>query len=170
MVTDIDVTDEKYRGSSVDLPTPVLIVNFVRKQDEGLYQLVVKTGGGHEITKRSICAQYFEQEDLFTMEDDRPLSYEEEIQVENKPKKEPIRFHEYHSSNVVLIHENTLAKRIKDLNGTCICFTDRPIKVRERLYVRVAEKLHTWCASLDFGLTNTDPCQIYCLEFVLPLI
>lgn len=39
----IDITDWKYTGSTLTFPTPTLNVNFIRKEDEGIYRIVVDT-------------------------------------------------------------------------------------------------------------------------------
>lgn len=37
----IDISDGKYTGSTIDFPTPQLYVHFVRKEDGGMYRIVV---------------------------------------------------------------------------------------------------------------------------------
>lgn len=45
-----------------------------------------------------------------------------------------------------------------DTNG--VCFTNRPINVGEKIYLRIAETHAYWSSSMDFGLTNKDPNNI----------
>lgn len=71
-----------------------------------------------------------------------------------------IEFHKVHDSNIVLLHNATIARKKngEDING--VCFTNRPIKIGERIYIRVAETHPKWSSSMDFGLTNTNPSNI----------
>lgn len=40
-----------------------------------------------------------------------------------------------------------------------ICFTNRPLEIGEKVYVRIAETCAKWSSSVDFGFTNTDPAR-----------
>lgn len=46
------------------------------------------------------------------------------------------------------------------MNTNGVCFTNRPIKVGEKIYLRIAETYAYWSSSMDFGLTNEDPNNI----------
>lgn len=39
----IDINDWKYTGSTLTFPTPTLNVNFIRKEDGGIYRIIVDT-------------------------------------------------------------------------------------------------------------------------------
>lgn len=55
----------------------------------------------------------------------------------------PIQFHSIHGEHVKLSKGNTVAKRI-DSFCKGICFTQRPIAVREKIYVRLLSKSVQW--------------------------
>lgn len=46
----------------------------------------------------------------------------------------------------------------EDLHGTC--FTNRNIRLGEKIYIRVIETHPKLSGSMDFGLTNYDPAKI----------
>ncbi|XP_061179432.1 uncharacterized protein LOC133188060, partial [Saccostrea echinata] len=132
-------------GSSVDLPAPVLFVHFVRKQDEGTYQLKVKTERGEEIAAQSIYIIVTVHDSIEDVQD----SHLEEERREVENQTEPIGFHKHHTSNIVLLHEHTLAKRINESEWRSICFTNRPITLNENVYVRILNYLQTGTALLS---------------------
>lgn len=71
-----------------------------------------------------------------------------------------IGFHKVHDSNIVLLHNNSIARKMngEDLHGTC--FTNRNIRLGEKIYIRVIETHPKLSGSMDFGLTNYDPAKI----------
>lgn len=71
-----------------------------------------------------------------------------------------IGFHEVHDSNIVLLHNNSIARKMngEDLHGTC--FTNRNIRLGEKIYIRVIETHPKLSGSMDFGLTICDPEKI----------
>lgn len=71
-----------------------------------------------------------------------------------------IGFHKVHDSNIVLLHNNSIARKKngEDLHGTC--FTNRNIRLGEKIYIRVIETHPKLSGSMDFGLTNYDPAKI----------
>lgn len=75
----------------------------------------------------------------------------------NDDGSKEIGFHRVHDINISLLHNNTIARKTdgEDKNG--ICFTDRPIAIGEKIYLRVAETYAKWSSSMDFGLTNKNP-------------
>lgn len=67
-----------------------------------------------------------------------------------------IGIHEIHHPNIILLHNNTIARRKDDVyNG--ICFSNRSLKIGEKIYLRIAETCARSSSSVDFGFTNTDP-------------
>ena len=68
----------------------------------------------------------------------------------------PISFHSVHGENVRLSSNGTVVTRI---NSFCkgICFSNRPIKINERVCVRFLEISHLWSGLLRFGFTTKDP-------------
>lgn len=71
-----------------------------------------------------------------------------------------IEFHKVHDSNIVLLHNATIARKINGEDRNGVCFTNRPIRIGERIYMRIAETHPKWSSSMDFGLTNVDPSSI----------
>lgn len=71
-----------------------------------------------------------------------------------------IEFHKVHDSNIVLLHNATIARKKNGEDKNGVCFTNRPIKIGEKIYIRVAETHPKWSSSMDFGLTNTNPSNI----------
>lgn len=71
-----------------------------------------------------------------------------------------IGFHKVYDSNIVLLHNNSIARKMngKDLHGTC--FSNRTIRLGEKIYIRVKETHPKLSGSMDFGLTNNDPANI----------
>lgn len=72
-----------------------------------------------------------------------------------------IRFHQVHDSNIVLLHDDTIARKKngEDVSGTC--FTNRPIIIGEHIFLRIAEIHAKWSSSMDFGVTNVNPSNIH---------
>lgn len=71
----------------------------------------------------------------------------------------PVKFHEVHGDNVILLNDNTLAKR-GDSFCKAICFSSRPIAINEKVYIRFAETSSSWSGVLRFGFTNIDPATV----------
>lgn len=72
-----------------------------------------------------------------------------------------IGFHQVHDSNIALLHNYTIARKKngEDLNG--VCFTNRPIKIGEHIFLRIAETYPKWSSSMDFGVTNVNPSNMH---------
>lgn len=68
-----------------------------------------------------------------------------------------IGIHEIHHPNIILLHNNTIAKRKDEDVNNGICFSNRSLKIGEKIYIRIAETCARWSSSVDFGFTNTDP-------------
>lgn len=52
----IDIRQQKYEGSTKDSSCPVLYVNNVKKEDEGVYSVEVKTQYGKGICSQNLIA------------------------------------------------------------------------------------------------------------------
>lgn len=68
----------------------------------------------------------------------------------------PILFHDIHGDNVALSHDKSRARRA-DSFCKSICFSNRPIAVNERVYLRFVQTSSSWSGVLRFGFTSTDP-------------
>lgn len=71
-----------------------------------------------------------------------------------------IGFHNVHDKNISLLHDNTIARKINGEDRNGICFMDRPMRLGEKIYIRIAEIHPKWSSSMDFGLTSTNPNNI----------
>ena len=71
----------------------------------------------------------------------------------------PILFHRTHSNNVQISTDQRRAKRLETFcNG--ICFSNRPVAINERVYIRFAEVSTSWSGVLRFGFTSQDPATV----------
>lgn len=68
----------------------------------------------------------------------------------------PLLFHTVHGDNVGLSRDCSIARRT-DSFCKGIAFTNRPVKVNERVYLRFVETSSSWSGALRFGFTGTDP-------------
>lgn len=68
----------------------------------------------------------------------------------------PIKFHDIHGDNVALSSDKSRARRA-DSFCKSICFSNRPIAVNERVYLRFVQMSSSWSGVLRFGFTSTDP-------------
>lgn len=68
-----------------------------------------------------------------------------------------IGIHEIHHPNIILLHNNTIAKRKDEDIHNGICFSNRSLKIGEKIYLRIAETCAGLSSSVDFGFTNTGP-------------
>jgi protein neuralized len=68
----------------------------------------------------------------------------------------PIQFHPVHGEHIKLSRNNTIAKRV-DSFCKGICFSNRTIQIREKVYVRLLNKSVQWTGFLRLGVTTCDP-------------
>lgn len=69
-----------------------------------------------------------------------------------------IGFHEvHHDPNIILMHNNTIARKKDGARYNGICFTNRSIDIGEKIYIRIAERDERWRCSMYIALTNTNP-------------
>ncbi|XP_069140016.1 protein neuralized-like isoform X2 [Argopecten irradians] len=68
----------------------------------------------------------------------------------------PLKFHQICGDNVELNSDASIAKR-GDSFCKAICFSNRPIAINEKVYIKFAETSSSWSGVLRFGFTNIDP-------------
>lgn len=68
----------------------------------------------------------------------------------------PLQFHSVHGEHIKLSRNNTIAKRV-DSFCKGICFSNRTVQIREKVYVRLLNKSIQWTGFLRLGVTTTDP-------------
>ncbi len=78
-------------------------------------------------------------------------------------KGRPLLFHTTHSDHVQLSLDRRQAKRVESFCKG-ICFSDRPLAVNERCYVRFAEVSQSWSGVVRFGFTSHPPATINAAE------
>lgn len=68
----------------------------------------------------------------------------------------PILFHSIHGENVRISSSSTTAHRI---NSYCkaIVFSNRPVKEKEKIYVKFTEISSNWSGAVRFGFTSVNP-------------
>jgi len=67
-----------------------------------------------------------------------------------------LQFHSVHGEHIKLSRNNTIAKRV-DSFCKGICFSNRTIQIREKVYVRLLNKSVQWTGFLRLGVTTCDP-------------
>jgi len=67
-----------------------------------------------------------------------------------------LQFHCVHGEHIKLSRNNTIAKRV-DSFCKGICFSNRTIQIREKVYVRLLNKSIQWTGFLRLGVTTADP-------------
>lgn len=70
--------------------------------------------------------------------------------------RRPILFHSSHSENIRISRDGAVARRVESFCKG-ISFSNRPIKVNEKIYLKVAETSNNWSGVLRFGFTTMDP-------------
>jgi len=68
----------------------------------------------------------------------------------------PICFHNVHGENVGIYNEGRVIRRTQSFCHA-IAFSSRPVKVNERVYLRLLEVANNWSGVLRFGFTAADP-------------
>ncbi|XP_076460383.1 protein neuralized-like isoform X2 [Babylonia areolata] len=71
----------------------------------------------------------------------------------------PLQFHDTHGDNIALSHNKTRARRAESFCKG-ICFSNRPIAINEKVYIRFVETNTSWSGVLRFGFTSVDPATI----------
>ena len=68
----------------------------------------------------------------------------------------PLGFHSVHGDNIRLSNDSRIAKRVESFCKG-ICFSNRPVKINERVYLRFADISQCWSGAVRFGFTANDP-------------
>ncbi|KAK3599445.1 hypothetical protein CHS0354_036461 [Potamilus streckersoni] len=68
----------------------------------------------------------------------------------------PLQFHDIHGDNIKLSPDKLRAKRA-DSFCKGICFSNRPVSINEKVYIRFYEISCSWSGVLRFGFTTVDP-------------
>ena len=79
----------------------------------------------------------------------------------NAAGEHPLQFHVTHGANVQLSANKRIARRIGD-ETRGICYSNRPIAVNERVYVKVRTVARKWKEEGDLGVgfTTCDPAAL----------
>ncbi len=68
----------------------------------------------------------------------------------------PILFHAVHGENIRLSSDAAIANR-SDSFCKGICFSNRPIRINERVCIKFCEISSSWSGAVRFGFTTNDP-------------
>lgn len=68
----------------------------------------------------------------------------------------PLRFHHVHGDNIRLSRDGTMAKRYESFNKG-VTFSERPVKINERVFIKFSEISNNWSGVIRFGFTFNDP-------------
>ncbi|RWS15902.1 protein neuralized-like protein [Dinothrombium tinctorium] len=68
----------------------------------------------------------------------------------------PIRFHSVHGENIRITSDGAIARRVESFCKG-ITFSNRPIRVNERVYLKFVDISSNWSGAVRFGFTNNDP-------------
>lgn len=82
-----------------------------------------------------------------------------------------LTFHPVHGENIRLSNDYQFAKRSESYCDG-IVFSNRPIKINERISIKCIESSSLWSGALRFGFTNVDPQTLRnCLpKFACPVL
>ncbi|XP_026686490.1 protein neuralized-like [Diaphorina citri] len=76
----------------------------------------------------------------------------------------PLYFHQVHGENVRVSRDGTVAKRYESFCKG-VAFSSRPVKINEKVYVKLLEISTNWSGVIRFGFTANDPAH---LKYALP--
>lgn len=68
----------------------------------------------------------------------------------------PLRFHHIHGDNIRISRDGTMARRYESFNKG-VTFSERPVKINERVFVKFSEISNNWSGVIRFGFTFNDP-------------
>lgn len=77
-------------------------------------------------------------------------------EITNQP---PLKFHKVHGDNIRLGRNGTVAKRYESFNKG-VTFSNRPVKINERVYIRLSEISNNWDGVIRIGFSNNDPTML----------
>lgn len=64
-----------------------------------------------------------------------------------------------HGDNIRLSRNGAVAKRYESFNKG-VTFSNRPVKINERVYIRLSEISNNWSGVIRFGFTSNDPSML----------
>lgn len=67
------------------------------------------------------------------------------------------RFHDIHGKNIELVDGGRVALRNEKSFCDAIVFTQRPVRVYEKVYFRIVRLSTLWNGMIRFGFTSVDP-------------
>ncbi|KAI0234892.1 E3 ubiquitin-protein ligase NEURL1 [Lamellibrachia satsuma] len=71
----------------------------------------------------------------------------------------PLLFHETRGLHVQLSADKRRATRVESF-GNGICFSNRPVAINERVYIKVCDASADWSGAFRFGFTSCNPAKI----------
>lgn len=77
----------------------------------------------------------------------------------NSLRAPPLQFHDVHGDNIELLCNKSRARRYESFCKG-ICFSNRPININERVYVKFVETNTSWSGVLRFGFTSVNPATL----------
>ncbi|RUS84286.1 hypothetical protein EGW08_007930 [Elysia chlorotica] len=77
----------------------------------------------------------------------------------NSLRAPPLQFHDVHGDNIELLCNKSRARRHESFCKG-ICFSNRPININERVYVKFVETNTSWSGVLRFGFTSVNPASV----------
>ena len=81
----------------------------------------------------------------------------------NAMKGYPLLFHTTHSDHVQLTLDKRRANRVESFCKG-ICFSNRPVAVNERVYIKFSDVSTSWSGVVRFGFTSCNPATINSVE------
>ncbi|XP_014255478.1 protein neuralized isoform X2 [Cimex lectularius] len=76
----------------------------------------------------------------------------------------PLLFHRVHGDNVRISRDGTVARRTESFCKG-VCFSARPVKIAEKICLRIVDVSDSWSGVVRFGFTSNDPSG---LQYNLP--
>lgn len=76
----------------------------------------------------------------------------------------PLLFHQVHGENIRVSRDGSVARRAESFCKG-VTFTNRPVKISEKVYVKFLEVSNNWSGVIRFGFTCNDPSN---LRYALP--
>ncbi|KAK3741411.1 hypothetical protein RRG08_011187 [Elysia crispata] len=77
----------------------------------------------------------------------------------NSLRAPSLQFHDVHGDNIELLCNKSRARRHESFCKG-ICFSNRPININERVYVKFVETNTSWSGVLRFGFTSVNPATL----------
>ncbi|XP_054264920.1 protein neuralized isoform X2 [Macrosteles quadrilineatus] len=71
----------------------------------------------------------------------------------------PLLFHQVHGDNIRLSRDGAVARRAESFCKG-VTFTNRPVKISEKVYVKFLDVSNNWSGVIRFGFTSNDPSNL----------